>query len=79
MILAGHGIMIVECDANCASWPNDGRIPVALTLLGKGAMPEKPPAGAGHDGDARRGRHANLRHSGSGSADRASGCALMTA
>jgi acetolactate synthase-1/2/3 large subunit len=43
MILAGHGILMSGAMAELRELSERAQIPVALTLLGKGAMPEKHP------------------------------------
>jgi acetolactate synthase-1/2/3 large subunit len=43
LILAGHGISLSGAEGELLSFVERTRIPVALTLLGKGAMPESHP------------------------------------
>ncbi len=70
VILAGHGIIVSGAMKEVLDAGGEGRVPVALTLLGLGRFPGFASVESGHDGDARRGL-GKPHHSGSRLADRA--------
>jgi acetolactate synthase-1/2/3 large subunit len=43
LILAGHGITLSGAEAELVAFAEKARIPIALTLLGKGTVPERHP------------------------------------